>query len=102
MRRGDHFLLARLGRRVVGTVRWSVRREFAGPVATASPTARCRGLAVSMAHRRVGIGAVLLASRGVGRRGRGLRVGPAAHRHRGGPRPLVRDARLDRCAAYGS
>jgi ribosomal protein S18 acetylase RimI-like enzyme len=60
MRRGDRFLLARVGKRPVGSVRWAVRREFAelcdGPYAEVS------GLAVSTAHRRVGIGGRLLAA----------------------------------------
>lgn len=61
MRRGDRFLLARVGRQVVGAIRWSVRREFAD-LCDDRPYAELSGLAVDPAHRRVGIGSLLLAS----------------------------------------
>jgi GNAT superfamily N-acetyltransferase len=61
MRRGDHFLVARLGKTLVGTVRWAVRREFPD-LCDGQPYGEISNLAVSPAHRRVGIGALLLAS----------------------------------------
>ena len=61
MRRGDRFLLARLGRRVVGAVRWAPRREFAD-LCDGRGYGEISGLAVSVAHRRVGVGSTLLAS----------------------------------------
>jgi GNAT superfamily N-acetyltransferase len=61
MRRGDHFLVARLGKTLVGTVRWAVRREFPD-LCDGQPYGEVSNLAVSPAHRRVGIGGLLLAS----------------------------------------
>lgn len=61
MRRGDRFLLARLGRSVVGAVRWAVRREFSD-LCDGHSYGEISGLAVSPTHRRVGIAATLLAS----------------------------------------
>lgn len=61
MRRGDRFLLARLGRRVVGAVRWAVRREFSD-LCDGHSYGEISGLAVCPTHRRVGIAATLLAS----------------------------------------
>jgi GNAT superfamily N-acetyltransferase len=61
IRRGDHFLVARIGRTLVGTVRWAVRREFPD-LCDGLPYGEISNLAVSPAHRRVGIGGLLLAS----------------------------------------
>ena len=61
LRRGDRFLLARLGKNVVGAVRWAPRREF-GDLCDEHPYGEVSGLAVSPPHRRVGIGGILLAS----------------------------------------
>jgi len=61
LRRGDRFLLARLGRNVVGAVRWASRREF-GDLCDEHAYGEVSGLAVSPPHRRVGIGGMLLAS----------------------------------------
>jgi len=61
IRRGDRFLLARLGRRVVGAVRWALRREFAD-LCDGQPYGEISGLVVSPTHRRVGIASSLLAS----------------------------------------
>jgi GNAT superfamily N-acetyltransferase len=61
MRRGDRFLLARLGKRVVGAVRWAVRREFQ-EFTDGREYGEISGLAVAVAHRRVGIGSQLLAT----------------------------------------
>lgn len=61
MRRGERFLLARLGRRVVGTVRWTEKREFAD-LCDDRTYADVSGLAVVPTHRRVGVGSTLLAS----------------------------------------
>jgi GNAT superfamily N-acetyltransferase len=61
MRRGDRFLLARAGRRLVGAVRWAVRREF-DELCGGRPYAEISGLAVAASHRRVGIGGRLLAA----------------------------------------
>lgn len=61
MRRGERFLLARVGRRVVGAIRWSERREFAD-LTDSCEYGEIRGLAVAVAHRRVGVGTTLLAS----------------------------------------
>jgi ribosomal protein S18 acetylase RimI-like enzyme len=61
MRRGERFLLARVGRRVVGAIRWAEKREFA-ELTDAKPYGEISGLAVAVAHRRVGVGSTLLAS----------------------------------------
>ncbi len=61
MRRGDRFLLARLGRKVVGCVRWAERREFAD-LCDGRGYVEVSSLAVAVSHRRVGIGATLLAA----------------------------------------
>jgi ribosomal protein S18 acetylase RimI-like enzyme len=61
MRRGERFLLARAGRKVVGAVRWAPRREFAD-LTDGNAYGEISGLAVSVAHRRVGVGATLLSS----------------------------------------
>jgi ribosomal protein S18 acetylase RimI-like enzyme len=61
LRRGDRFLLARVGRQVVGCVRWAVRSEFS-EMADGHPYGEVSGLAVSPTHRRVGIGGTLVAS----------------------------------------
>lgn len=61
MRRGEHFLLARIGRHVVGTIRWTSKREFAD-LCDERDYADISGLAVVPTHRRVGIGSTLLAS----------------------------------------
>jgi GNAT superfamily N-acetyltransferase len=61
IRRGDHFFVARLGRTLVGTVRWAARREFPD-LCDGQPYGEISNLAVSPAHRRVGIGGLLLAS----------------------------------------
>lgn len=61
MRRGEHFLLARVGRQVVGAVRWAPKREFAD-LCDERDYADVSGLAVLPSHRRVGIGSTLLAS----------------------------------------
>jgi GNAT superfamily N-acetyltransferase len=61
MRRGDHFLVARIGRTLVGTVRWAVRREFPD-LCDGQPYGEISNLSVSPAHRRVGIGGLLLSS----------------------------------------
>jgi ribosomal protein S18 acetylase RimI-like enzyme len=61
MRRGERFLLARVGRRAVGAVRWVARREFAD-LCNDRQYADVSGLAVAPAHRRVGIGTTLLAA----------------------------------------
>lgn len=60
MRRKDRFLLARIGRQVVGCVRWAERREFAD-LCDGRAYVEVSGLAVATAHRRCGIGATLLA-----------------------------------------
>jgi ribosomal protein S18 acetylase RimI-like enzyme len=59
MRRGDRFLFARLGRTPIGVVRWAERREFADLWGGKS-FGEISGLAVSVAHRRIGIGSTLL------------------------------------------
>jgi GNAT superfamily N-acetyltransferase len=61
LRRGDRFLLARVGRGVVGCVRWAVKSEFAD-LADGRPYGEISGLAVCPSHRRVGIGGTLVAS----------------------------------------
>jgi GNAT superfamily N-acetyltransferase len=61
IRRGERFLVARAGRRAVGASRWAQRREFA-ELCEGRPYAELSGLAVSVAHRRVGIGSRLLAA----------------------------------------
>jgi GNAT superfamily N-acetyltransferase len=61
MRRGDRFLLGRLGRRVIGCVRWAERREYAD-LCDGRSYGEISGLAVATTHRRVGVGHVLLAS----------------------------------------
>jgi ribosomal protein S18 acetylase RimI-like enzyme len=61
MRRGDRFLLARMGKRVVGVVRWAKRREFSD-LCEGRPYGEISSLAVAVSHRRVGIGGTLLAS----------------------------------------
>ena len=61
MRRGDRFLLGRVGRKVVAVVRWATRREFAD-LCDGRPYGEVSGLAVAVSHRRVGIGSTLLAS----------------------------------------
>ena len=61
MRRGDRFLMARLGRQVVGAVRWAERREFAD-LTDGGAYGEISGLAVAVTHRRVGVGNLLLAS----------------------------------------
>ena len=61
MRRGDRFLLARLGRRVVGAARWATRREFQ-EFTDGREYGEISGLAVAVSHRRVGIGTLLLAT----------------------------------------
>jgi ribosomal protein S18 acetylase RimI-like enzyme len=61
MRRGERFLLARIGKSVVGAIRWAVRREFSD-LTDERPYAEVSGLAVAPSHRRVGIGSTLLAS----------------------------------------
>jgi ribosomal protein S18 acetylase RimI-like enzyme len=61
MRRGDRFLLARVGRGVVGCVRWAVKSEFQ-ELAGGHPYGEISGLAVGPPHRRVGIGGTLVAS----------------------------------------
>jgi ribosomal protein S18 acetylase RimI-like enzyme len=61
MRRGDRFLLARSARKPVGAVRWAPRREFA-ELCDGRVYAEVSGLAVDTGHRRVGIGARLLAA----------------------------------------
>jgi len=61
MRRGERFLLARVAKRPVGAVRWAVKREFA-ELCDVDRYVEVSGLAVSIGHRRVGIGARLLAA----------------------------------------
>ena len=61
MRRGERFLLARVGRTIVGAIRWAVRREFAD-LTDERAYAEASGLAVLPAHRRMGIGSTLLGS----------------------------------------
>ena len=61
MRRGERFLLARMGKKVVGAVRWAQRREFAD-LCDGHDYGEISGLAVAPAHRRVGLGSTLLAS----------------------------------------
>jgi predicted N-acetyltransferase YhbS len=61
LRRGERVLLARVGRGVVGCVRWAVRSEFAD-LADQRPYGEISGLAVLPSHRRVGIGGTLVAS----------------------------------------
>jgi ribosomal protein S18 acetylase RimI-like enzyme len=61
MRRGARFLLARLGRTIVGAVRWAPHREFLD-LCDDHTYGEISGLAVHPAHRRVGVGGILLAS----------------------------------------
>src|SRR5262245_2191478 len=61
MRRGERFLLGRLGKAVVGAVRWAFRREFSD-LTDDREYAEISGLAGSPSHRRVGIGSTLLAT----------------------------------------
>jgi GNAT superfamily N-acetyltransferase len=59
MRRGEHFVLARAGERVVGVVRWAERREFQDLTGD-RPYAEVSDLAVLPPWRRKGIGERLL------------------------------------------
>jgi GNAT superfamily N-acetyltransferase len=59
IRRGERFLLARAGDRVVGVVRWAARREFQD-LTGGRPYAEISGLAVVPPWRRRGIGEQLL------------------------------------------
>ena len=61
MRKGDRFLLARAAKQVVGVARWAVRREFTELTDDRS-YGEISGIAVATAHRRVGVGTILLAS----------------------------------------
>ena len=61
MRRGEHFLLARVAKRVVGAIRWAEKREFS-ELTDAAAYGEISGLAVAVAHRRIGIGSTLLSS----------------------------------------